>query len=585
MSKQSRKGQLEATQQTVKFLETLLRVSADGILITDAMQNIIIVNESFCNFFERKWREVVGTNLCVWLEQFDEGALQRWAKLEKCVRHKDACSGAEFRMMGKEGARYLSVNASLLKRIRDEEIGVIISIWHDITEHKNAEAKLKEMLEEVKKSHDKCASVLNMLRLGTIAVDQEGLVKFVNENIERLTGKSQKAVQGARWEDLIVLDKHNNKDLKQMLSGSPSKRKKLSTQVLFRKNKRHYMDIEVKDEPGNPDSKMILLYDMSEIHDLRRMLDKKTQFYDLIGKSKQMQDVYQRIRDVSSVDWTVLIEGETGAGKELVAQAIHFASHRKDKPFIPVNCAGLTDSLLNSQLFGHKRGAFTGAVADQEGLFEAANGGTIFLDEIGDIPISVQTKLLRVLQEREITRVGEAMPRKVDVRILVATNRDIAEEAEEGRFRKDLLYRIKVIRIKIPPLCQRREDIPLLVTSFLAESRVATGKAVEEVCSNAMRCLLNYSWPGNVRELKSAIEYAVISCREPVIKLQDLPPELLEFPSTKSPKMLTSEDERTRLLMALEQAHRNRTRAAHLLGISRAALYRRMTKLGINPSG
>lgn len=265
MSKRSIKGQLEATQQTVKFLETLLRVSADGILITDAMQNIIIVNESFCAFFGHKWREVVGTNLSVWLKELDEGALQRWAELEKHVRHKDACRGVEFRITGKDGARHLSVNASLLKRVRDEDIGVIISIWHDITEHKNAEAKLKEMLEEVKKSHDKCASVLNMLRLGTMAVDQEGMVKFVNDNIERLTGKSQEAVQGAHWGDLIVLDKHHKKLLKSMLSSSPSKRRKLSTQVRFRKDKRHYMDIEVKDEPGNPEHKIILLYDMSHL--------------------------------------------------------------------------------------------------------------------------------------------------------------------------------------------------------------------------------------------------------------------------------------------------------------------------------
>lgn len=297
-----------------------------------------------------------------------------------------------------------------------------------------------------------------------------------------------------------------------------------------------------------------------------------------------MQDVYQQIRDASGVDWTVLIEGETGVGKEIVAQAIHYSSHRKDKPFIPVNCAGLTDSLLNSQLFGHKRGAFTGAVADQEGLFEAASSGTIFLDEIGDISMSVQTNLLRVLQEREVTRIGESKPRKVDVRILVATNCDLIKEAEEGRFRKDLLYRIKVIRIKIPPLRQRREDIPLLVKNFLDESRAVTGKEVEEVSSDAMHCLLNYSWPGNVRELKSAIECAFISCRGPVIQIKDLPMELLNTPSMKTLKELRSADERTRILMALEQAERRRTRAARLLGISRAALYRRMIKLGIDPS-
>ncbi|MCB1155785.1 sigma-54 factor interaction domain-containing protein, partial [bacterium] len=180
-----------------------------------------------------------------------------------------------------------------------------------------------------------------------------------------------------------------------------------------------------------------------------------------------MQMVFQQIRDIAQVDWTALIDGETGTGKELVARAIHDASHRRDRPFVAVNCAGLTDSLLSSQLFGHRRGAFTGAVNDQVGLFEAADGGTIFLDEIGDISKNVQTSLLRVLEEREITRLGESTVRRIDVRVIAATNRDLAEEVARGAFRADLLYRIRVARVRLPRLADRREDIPLLVASFL----------------------------------------------------------------------------------------------------------------------
>jgi sigma-54 dependent transcriptional regulator, acetoin dehydrogenase operon transcriptional activator AcoR len=282
----------------------------------------------------------------------------------------------------------------------------------------------------------------------------------------------------------------------------------------------------------------------------------------------------------------VLIEGETGTGKELVARAIHSSSHRSGRPFLAVNCAGLTESLVASQLFGHKRGAFTGAVADQSGLFESAAGGVLFLDEIGDIPPSVQTSLLRVLQEREITRVGETIPRKVDVRILTATHQNLTEEVAEGNFRADLLYRIRVARILLPPLRERLEDIPLLVFRFLGEVRAVTGKAVQEISSDAMRVLMTYSWPGNVRELRSAIEFATIRCTRTVIGPEDLPPELLD--SGLNPRTIVSpidpmEGEKERVLEALRRARGNRTLAAQLLGIGRATLYRRMAAFDITP--
>jgi transcriptional regulator with GAF, ATPase, and Fis domain len=243
----------------------------------------------------------------------------------------------------------------------------------------------------------------------------------------------------------------------------------------------------------------------------------------MTGTSAPMRAVYEQIADIANGDWTVLIQGETGVGKELVARAVHAASPRNGGPFIAVNCAGLTDSLLESQLFGHRKGAFTGAIADQQGLFEAAAGGTILLDEIGDVSMKVQTSLLRVIQEREVLR---SRVRKVDCRVLVATNRDLSQEVAAGRFREDLLYRIRVARIVVPPLRERAGDVPLLVASFLAQQRLSTGRPVMELEDEAMNALQRHSWPGNVRELKSAIEHAVIRCKGPVICLRDLPPEL-----------------------------------------------------------
>jgi DNA-binding NtrC family response regulator len=298
-----------------------------------------------------------------------------------------------------------------------------------------------------------------------------------------------------------------------------------------------------------------------------------------------MGRVYRQIQEVAPVDTTVLIEGETGTGKELVARAIHFASPRRDQPFLALNCGGLGGDLLENQLFGHKRGAFTGAVAEQQGLFEAAHGGTLFLDEVGDLPLTAQTHLLRVLQEREITRLGETRPRKIDVRILAATQHDLPDNVRQGRFRADLLYRLCVVQITLPPLRQRPTDIPLLVQEFVAEYSTMTRKSVQGVSREAMQRLLAYPWPGNVRELRGVIESAVIHCMGHVIQAKDLPLGLSQISPSRVRPTPDPANEKDRLLAALEQADGNRRQAARLLGIGKSTLYRRLAAYGIAPLG
>ena len=270
-------------------------------------------------------------------------------------------------------------------------------------------------------------------------------------------------------------------------------------------------------------------------------------------------------------------------GRRYSRYPTHESSHRRGKPFIAVNCAGLTESLIGSQLFGHKRGAFTGAVEDHKGFLEAADGGTILLDEIGDIPPAIQAMLLRVLQEREIIRLGESKARKIDVRVLAATHRDLGDEVAAGRFRQDLLYRIRVARIQLPSLAMRRGDIPLLVRAFLRKARATTGKSVRDVDPETMRRLVGYAWPGNVRELENGIEFAVVRATQPVIGGADLPPEILDtVPTAEVPAVAPAPlDEKQRILHALEQTKGNRTAAARLLGMSRATLYRRLAELGL----
>ena len=451
----------------------------------------------------------------------------------------------------------------------------------NIAQRKEAEAKVRDMVAQLQKSRDDMLSILNQLRIGSAMTDAEGHIVFLNETCQRLFGQDPEEVLGQRWEELLPFAAEVKDQIKTLLGQPPEQRSKITADIQGPGGRRYWVEVELKDDPRDPRRKIFVLYDMSEVYDLRRLLSEKARFQDLVGKSPPMLLIYQQIRDVAAVDSTVLIEGETGTGKELVARAIHFSSRRKDGPFVAVNSAGLTDSLLGSQLFGHKRGAFTGAIEDHKGVFEAANGGTLFLDEIGDVPLNMQTALLRVLQEREIVRLGESRPRKIDVRVLVATHHNLADDVTKGTFRSDLLYRIRVARIHLPALRARRQDIPLLVGAFLGECTAATGKRLERVSHEALAILLTYGWPGTVRELRSAIEFAAIRCKGPVIEAVDLPPEVLGTADQHATLSAAGEDPAQRVLAALEAAQGNRAVAARLLGISRGTLYRRLAELNI----
>jgi PAS domain S-box-containing protein len=474
----------------------------------------------------------------------------------------------------------------LTKPLDARGLAVRLTIAERQIEHlarrKDAEARLADTLRQLQKSRDDVLAVLNELRIGSAITDERGCVAFISAAYERLLGRDAAELRGARWEEICPFEGDAVGKLRAMLSEPSERRAKISTQVHAPGGRHHWVEIELKDHP-EVGRTIFLLYDVSEVYDLRRLLTDKAHFEDLVGKSAPMLRVYQQIRDIAAVDSTVLIEGETGTGKELAARAIHTASRRKDQPFVAVNCAGLTDSLLTSQLFGHKRGAFTGALEDHKGVFEAAHRGTIFLDEIGDIPVNVQIALLRVLQEREIVRLGESTPRKIDVRILAATHHNLADEAAKGTFRSDLLYRIRVARIHLPPLRERREDIPLLAGSFLGQCAAASGKRVEGFTPEAMAILLAYDWPGNVRELRSAVEFAVIHCKGPILEAGDIPKEVLEGADADHVLSDASDDPAQRILAALEAAKGNRLAAARLLGISRATLYRRLAELNIPP--
>lgn len=314
---------------------------------------------------------------------------------------------------------------------------------------------------------------------------------------------------------------------------------------------------------------------------LRQRLEEQYRFENIIAKSSKMQRIIELIKTVAKSNATVLIMGESGTGKELVARAIHSQSDRRDKPFVAVSCAALPETLLESELFGHEKGSFTGAYTQKKGKFEFANGGTLFLDEIGEMSANVQVHLLRVLEEKEFTRVGGNELIKVDVRVVSATNKDLKKAIASGQFREDLYYRLNVVTIELPPLRERKEDIPLLAQHFLNKFALENRKKVTEFSPEAMDFLLSYDWPGNVRELENAVERAVILAKNSVIKVDDLPrPDVLVKRPVLGNRTLR-EIEKNHILGILEETRGNFSEAARILGISRMTLYNKVREYGI----
>jgi len=332
-----------------------------------------------------------------------------------------------------------------------------------------------------------------------------------------------------------------------------------------------------------------LLEKETKIEAFKRELSGRDTFHGMVGVSSVMQRVFNLVNNAADSDAPVIIYGESGTGKELIAHAVHEISNRRDFPYIKVNCAALNESLLESELFGHIKGAFTTAIQDRKGRFEAADRGCIFLDEIGDLPLATQVKLLRVLEEKIIERVGDNSPIPINVRIISATNKDLMQMVREGEFREDFFYRINVIPIHIPPVRERNGDIALLAESFFRQLQLKTEKNIKRISKRAMNLLLQYNWPGNVRELRSTFEYAFVTCQGAAIRSEDLPPVIQNYKNrakeSRSVEPILSDKkqrQKQELMDALDAAGGNQSQAADILGVSRVTVWNRMKKFGIH---
>ncbi len=431
-------------------------------------------------------------------------------------------------------------------------------------------------------------AILDSLAEGVITIDQEWKVTSMNAAAERLLGCRSAEVVGRSCSNVLRADRcHDGCPVARTLEAEDPARDEL-VHLTGADGRPVEVSLNVavlRGSDGEALGGVLSFREFTEVDRLRAELAGEHHFHGVIGKSPAMRAVYRMIEDVAPSHSTVLITGESGTGKEMVANAIQQCGARRGAPYVKVNCAVFSDGVLESELFGHVRGAFTDAVHDRRGRFELAHTGTLFLDEIGDVSPRIQVKLLRVLQERCFERVGGEEPVEVDVRIIAATHRDLGEMVRKGVFREDLYYRLNVIPVVLPPLRQRREDIPLLVDHFLRKYQLVTGKRVERIHDRAMDVLASHPWPGNVRQLENAIEYAFARARGNVLTLDLLPPEVRMPGSARADGAASEPGEIVEIRRALERHHWHHGRAAKDLGISRTTLWRKMRKLGLDPQG
>lgn len=450
------------------------------------------------------------------------------------------------------------------------------------------------MIERLFNDRQFLMNILETMTDGIMVVDKDGNILFLNRSAEDMTGYKRDEVIGRQCSILdtstcmIQTESGKQKQCSLFQDGRVNRK---PCQIRARNgNSVHLLKnaVVLRDSSGEVIGAVEAMTDITslymkelEVEELKSELMQKYGFMGLIGESLAMQRLYEQIQNASTSEAPIIICGESGTGKELVAHAIHKLSRRDTGPFIKVNCSALSEFLLESELFGHTRGSFTGAIRDRQGRFEAADNGSIFLDEIGDMPQSVQVKLLRVLQEKEIERVGDHKPVHVNVRIITATNKELCNLVESGQFREDFFYRINVIPIQTPPLRNRAEDIPLLINHYLKKISLVNRKTIERVSPDAMEALQSYHWPGNVRQLINSLEYASIACRNGSIDAVDLPDYLFQKPGRTAPTAKNHRD-RDYVISALSRYNGNRTLASKHLGISRVTLWKHMKEMDIS---
>ncbi len=471
-----------------------------------------------------------------------------------------------------------------------KEIVSVVFVFRDTREMTRLAESVQEKAKEIINEKNKLEAIFNSRSEGTFTIDNDWTITSFNRSAEKISGHSRMEAIGKKCWELFCSDLcHNNCHMEATMKGkevSPDR------ELCILHKDGHRVPVRVNSAPlFNADGECIggveTFSDISELKNLANHLKERYSFENLIGRSKSMQKIYALLKNVAQSDTTVLITGESGTGKELVARALHLNCARRSKPFMALNCSAFVESLLESELFGHEKGSFTGATRTRAGHFELANKGTLFLDEIGDLSPAVQVKLLRVLETKQFERVGGSKPIQMDVRILAATNKSLYEEVKKGRFREDLYYRLNVINIHMPPLRERMDDLPLLVDHFLHKFSQKFNKEINDISSKAYRTLMDYHWPGNIRELENVLEHAFVMCHEISIQSEHLPEWLMVKNQTNLEASVKDREnplenaESSMIQQTLLQFNNNRARTAEALNIDKSTLWRKMRKYGL----
>jgi len=566
-------------RQSEERHQTIIEVIEEGYLEVDLRGTTVFCNGSFCRITGYPKEELIGLN---YREYMDEAmAKVVFAAYNEAYRTGVPNKGFNYEIIRKTGDRRTIENSiSLVKNSQGHRTG-FRSVVRDVTDRKRTE-------EELERHRSRLQAIFRSVRDAIITVDTEMVVVEANKASRNICGLDPKRITGKVFTHCSTqCNKNCHEVIKEALRNKTTIRE---YQIECSHSHRSEQRVIVTSSPLlNRDDKfmgsVVVIRDITRLSNLERELKERHQFQKIIGKSSKMQDIYGLLNNLADLETTVLITGESGTGKSLAAKGLHYSGGRALNPLVTVNCSALSENLLESELFGHVKGAFTGAIKDSQGRFQTAQGGTILLDEIGDISPRIQLKLLRVLEEREFERVGESISIKVDTRVIACTNRDLKEKVRLGEFREDLYYRLKVVEVTLPPLRKRLEDIPLLVEHFCNAFNKSFKKNIQGLSDEVLNIFMNYRWPGNVRELGHSIEHAFVLCRDPIISLAHIPAEIRESSGIKkSIRENRSVEGPKKIRTVLDKTDWNKAKAARILGIDRSTLYRKIHKYGLSKS-
>lgn len=562
-------------------------IAPDGIIVLNTDKKIIVFNEAACRITGYEEQQILSNDINILISELKD----EQSYILQSIKSEEIFTNISL-TLNCANNKTLQVTASITPVVQPSHgiIGVVI-VFRDTNETLTLYAELQKKNKEIIEEKNKLEAIFRSRLEGTCTIDMNGVITSFNHAAENITGYSEKDVMGKEyWEVILPGANKESSYFKSIFSEDIQTRQR---EFLLSRNDNSKMLVRGNSAPlidasGYIIGAVLSFQDISELKNLSNHLEERFHFNNIIGRSKAMQDVYNLMENVIKTDSTVLITGESGTGKEMVARAIHLNSERKSEPFIVINCSAFAETLLESELFGHEKGAFTGAIRRKPGRFELAGEGSIFLDEIGDIALPVQVKLLRVLENKQFERVGGTDTLDLKARIITATHRNLEVEIAEGRFREDLFYRINVIDIHLPPLIKRYGDIPSLVHYFMLKFKKKFNKDITDISPNAMQVINNHGWPGNIRELENVIEHAFVVCSGKIIETEHLPAKLWKMiekimfdEKENKQKSLLGNAEKQIIKETLLKFNGNRSETARVLGIDKTTLWRKMKKFGL----